>query len=151
MSNLPAPLVGIPAMSEETIEKVRRFEAIILEQPQIPLETRHVIHGGMYARTITMPAGMVLTSALIKISTIVIVSGHATFSFDGNSIEFEGYNVVTGSAGRKQAVMAHSETDITMLFPTTAQSVEEAEAQFTDEADALVSRHNANIVTITGD
>ena len=151
MSKLPTLSVGIPAMSNEAIEYVRRIEAVILEHPQVPLETKHVIHGGMYARTITMPPGMVLTSALIKLSTIVIISGHATFSFEEDSIEFEGYHVVTASAGRKQAVIAHSETDITMIFPTTVQTVAEAEAQFTDESEALVSRLYNNIVTITGD
>jgi hypothetical protein len=39
-----------------------------------------------------------------------------------------------------------------MLFPTKAKTVEEAEAEFTDEADRLLSRHQEfqDLVTITG-
>ena len=140
----------IPAMSEETIETVRRLERHLLELPQVELVTNHVIHAGMYARTIIMPAGCVVSGALIKIATMVIISGHASFYVDGETVEFEGYHVVPASAGRKQAVFAHGETHITMMFPTDAKTVDEAEARFTDEADMLGAHRDVNTVTITG-
>lgn len=152
MNNLPVSDNRIPAMSEEAIEKVRRLEKVLLELPQLELETTHVIHAGMYLRTIRMPAGCLVSGVLMKIPTIVIVSGHATFYVDGgHTIDFDGYNVIPASAGRKQAVLANSETYITMMFPTDARTVDEAEAQFTDEAEALGSHRDRNIITITGD
>ena len=52
----------------------------------------------------------------------------------------EGYNVVPASAGRIQAYVTFTETAITMLFPSKAETKEEAEAEFTDEAADLLSR-----------
>jgi hypothetical protein len=41
---------------------------------------------------------------------------------------------------------------ITMMFPTKARTIEEAEREFTDDADRLLSRRqNANTVVITED
>ena len=42
----------IPAMSATAIRAVRALEERLLALPQVPIETRHVLHAGMYARTI---------------------------------------------------------------------------------------------------
>ena len=66
--------VTIPAMTEAVIERVRAVEAHILAtQEQFDLPLLHVLHGGMYARSLFMPAGTIITGALIKIPTTVIV------------------------------------------------------------------------------
>ena len=143
----------IPAMSPAAIAKVRLLEAMVAEQPQYELHTNHTIHGGVYTRTIRLPAAHILTGALIKASTTLIVSGHVTVYVNGHPIELVGYNVLPASAGRKQAFHAHQDTDITMIFATKAATVEEIEAEFTDETGLLVSRkdHGSNTVTITGE
>ena len=143
----------IPAMSAEAIDKVRRLEGEAMKLPQVEIATQHVIHAGMYARTIRIPAGVLLTGALIKIATLLIVSGHATVFMDGETVELCGYHVLPASAGRKQVFLAHADTDLTMLFPSSAQSVEAAEHEFTDEAHLLISRRDDGLdrVTITGE
>ena len=141
----------IPAMRNEAIDKVRKFEAVAMQAPQVEIRTDHVIHGGMYARTIRIPAGVVLTGALIKIATLLIVSGRANVFVGDGSIELAGYHVIPASAGRKQAFVAIEDTDLTMVFPSQSKSVEEAEAEFTDEAALLFSRSGENVVTITGE
>ena len=142
----------LPAMTGEAIQKARELESILRDVPQIPVRTHHVIHGGMYARTIRIPAGAVLTGALIKIPTMLIISGHATAYIGGETIELCGYQAIPGSAGRKQVFVAHADTDMTMLFPTSAMSVEQAESEFTDETHLLFSRHSENdTITITGE
>ena len=47
----------------------------------------------------------------------------------------------------------NDETIVSMAFPTNARSVEEAEAEFTDDSDMLASRRDEslNIITITGE
>ncbi len=139
--------------SREMIGKVIALENIVRQAPQLTIDTDHVIHGGMYARTITIPKGAALVGALIKIPTMVIVSGHCTVTIGDDVTELCGYQVLPASAGRKQAWVAHQDTDVTMIFPTTAKTVEEAEAQFTDEASLLMSRigDGQDTVTITGD
>ena len=68
----------IPAMRDSSVSRVVDLEDKLLELPQIEASTDHVLHAGMYARTITLPEGGVLTGALIKIDTVVIVSGDIT-------------------------------------------------------------------------
>lgn len=140
-------------MAPEAIDKVRRLEANLKEMPQVAIRTEHLIHGGMYARTIRIPAGAVLTGALIKLATVLIVSGECTVFTGGDTLELRGYHVIPASAGRKQVFLAHVDTDLTMLFPSGAASVEQAEAEFTDEAHLLLSCQIADqdSITITGE
>ena len=110
-------------------------------------------HGGMYVRTIRIPAGVAITGALIKVSTVLIFNGHASLFNDGEAVELCGYHVIPAFRGRKQVFLAHTDTDLSMLFPSTAKSVEEAEEAFTDEADRLISRLDpkTNSMMITGE
>lgn len=141
----------IPASSNEALAKIRALERLNLQLPQTPITTHHLIHAGMYARTITIPAGVVLTGALIKRATILIVNGEATVATGEDSKRLVGYHVLAASAHRKQAFLAHTDTQLTMLFPTNAKDVSTAEAEFTDEADLLFSRHGENVTNITGE
>lgn len=143
----------IAPMSDTDINKVRRLEALLLTAPQVDIHTSHVIHGGMYARTIRIPAGVVLTGALIKIPTLLIINGHVTVFINGVGVSINGYHVLAASAGRKQVFVAHEDTDVTMCFPTSATCIEDIEAQFTDEADMLFSRRGESVdsVIITGE
>lgn len=138
-------------MSEQAVAKVRELERAVLEVPQTPLVTRHLLHADMYSRTICIRAGDVLTGALIKIATTLIVYGRVTVCLGDEVIDLDGYNVLPGSVGRKQAFLAHSDVYLTMMFPSDAKTIEAAEAQFTDEAARLMSRHNENIIEITGE
>lgn len=142
-----------PAMTDEAIAKARRIEAEMLMFPQLPLHTAHLFHAGTYARTIRIPAGAALAGALIKRATMLILSGHATVFIGDETIELCGYHVIPASAGRKQVFLAHADTELTMIFPTSATTVEQAENEFTDEADGLISRQHAHLdsVTITGE
>lgn len=143
----------VPAMTSAAIAKVQKLQDEILRHEQIVLETDHVIHGGMYTRTITMPKGIVLAGALIKVPTTLIVNGHCRVYLGDNAVDLRGYHVLAASAGRKQAFVAFEETQLTMIFVTNAQTVEEAEGQFTDEADLLMSRRDdaVNTINITGE
>ncbi|CCJ51970.1 hypothetical protein L489_3870 [Bordetella bronchiseptica 00-P-2730] len=139
-------------MPAEAIERVRRLEGALAELPQVEIATAHLFHAGVYARTIRIPAGVALTGALIKVSTVLIFSGHATVLIGGEVVELHGYHVIPASAGRKQAFVAHTDTDLTMLFPSEARSVAEAESEFTDEADLLLShQQGAETIIFTGE
>ena len=140
MNNLAPVRAHIPAMSEEEVGKVQQLERFILSIPQIEIPVTHTLHGGMYARTILLPAGAIITGALIKIATLLIAQGNALMYIGSSTVELQGYNVIPASAGRKQAFIAKTDTYLTMVFPSSAQTVEEAEDEFTDEADKLASR-----------
>lgn len=144
----------IAAMSEQSIDRVRELEDQLRKLPQICIETDHVLHGGMYARTICIPAGVVLTGALIRVPTLLVFDGHVTVNTgDGESILLQGYRVLAASAPRRQAIIAHRDTHMTMMFATRAKTVAEAEDEFTEEVHLLASRESdaINNVISTGE
>lgn len=154
MNNLAVRTAHIPATTDHVVEKVRFAEEVARGLPQVPILTSHVIHAGTYTRTIRIPKGVFITGALIKRSTILIVSGHClAYVGKDKPIEYKGYNVLTASAHRKSAYSALTDTYMTMLFATNAKTVAEAEAEFTDELDLLISHdpNNINHTLITGE
>lgn len=132
--------LAIPQSMPAAIGAVRALEAVQRQMPQVEIQTTHSLHAGTYARTCLIPAGVRLTGALIKIPTTVIVSGDVTVFVGDGTIRMTGYHVVEAEAGRKQVFLAHADTYLTMLFASDSDTVEEAENEFTDEADALMSR-----------
>lgn len=141
----------ILTMSDNAVERVCRLTEASTKLPQVNIETSHVIHAGMYARTIIIPEGVTLTGALIKIATLLVVSGDVLVSVGDETIELVGYNVLAASKNRKQAFFARTDTHLTMIFTSAARSIEDAESEFTDEADILLSRKNpeSNQIIIT--
>lgn len=130
----------LPAMSWQHIHNVQKIESWAKNEPQVQLPVQHVFHAGMYARTVRVPAGVMITGALIKIPTILIVSGDCGIYLGGEFARVIGQRVFSAAAGRKQIFIARKATDLTMCFPTDAKTVKEAEEQFTDEAHMLQNR-----------
>lgn len=130
----------LPPMSPASVEAVRTLEDLALQLPQINIDTAHTLHAGMYARTIMIPAGILITGVRIKIPTVLIISGDAFVYGDDGPVRFTGYHVTLGAVGRKQAFFAMSDTWLTMMFPSAAKTVSEAEDEFTDEPERLGSR-----------
>ena len=143
----------IPAMTTEAIDKVRQLEAITRELPQVEIPTDHVLHGGMYARTIRIPAGVVLTGVFIRVPTLLVFDGSATLNAGDEAVTLSGRHVIAASANRRQAFLAHEDTTLTMVFATQAKTVAEAEDEFTNESHLLFSRKPdaINRITITGE
>lgn len=133
------------AMSNTAIGKVRALETAALALPQVEIQTDHVLHAGVYTRTVMVPAGVVITGVLVKIPTVVIVAGEAIVYGEQGAMPLSGYTVLQAAAGRKQAFVAVTDIHISMTFATSAQTVEEAEAEFTDETDLLVSRRDGSL------
>ena len=89
-----------------------------------------------------VPANHVIVGVLIKVPTQVIVAGAARVLVGDKFQSISGYNVMPGQSGRKAIFIAITDIYITMIFKTDAQTVDEAEAEFTDEIDMLASRRN---------
>ncbi len=143
----------IAAMSDKEIAQVRSIEEVMLTYPQVDLSFDHLIHGGMYARTVSVPANLMMSGALIKTQTILIICGEVEMYTNGGVKVLEGYHVIPASAGRKQVFLTKKETLITMILATQAMTVEDAEKDFTDEHDRLADSQcyrNSNTI-ITGE
>ena len=124
----------------------------MLACPQIDLATEHILHGGMYARTIRLDPDVVMNGSLIKIATILIIQGSCAVVIGDRVVELTGYNVIPGCAGRKQSFVTHGPVEMTMIFPTNAQTVTEAEDEVSAEVDQLMSRkdNSRDTIMITG-
>lgn len=152
-SIVPAYAHMAPA-SPASIDKVNRLAVAIREKLEpCPFVTEHMLHAGMYTRTVRLPADTACAAVLIKVPTVLIFVGSADVYANDEIIPVEGYSVLPGSAGRKIAFVTHSEVAMSMMFPTTATTVDEAQRQFTDEHELLVplSKAEDHLVLITGE
>lgn len=142
--SLAATEKRVPAMTDASVERVKQLENVLMTFPQISLNTDHVLHGNMYARTVVMPKGAILTGALIKVPTLLIINGHCRVFVGNDAKDVHGYTVLAASANRKQAFLALEETSLTMVFHTDVDTIAEAEVEFTDEYESLASRKEGN-------
>lgn len=139
---------AISAATPEALEKIAGVEKKMRSMPQIHIQTEHMFHAGMYARTIRLAARVAITSVLIKIPTVIVVNGKCRV-YAGEWVDFEGYNVIPAAAGRKMIYVTEQPTQITMIFSSEAKTVDEAEQEFTDEAEWLLSRKCEDDVIVT--
>lgn len=142
----------VPAATPESLEIANRVEAKMRSMPQIELKTEHILHAGMYARTVRLEARVAIVSVLIKVPTVLTVNGKCRVFAGDLWRNFDGYQVMPASAGRKMIYITFEPTEITMVFPSRAKTIEEAEREFTDEGNMLLSRQSSDdVVTITED
>ena len=130
----------LPPASPDDLAKTLALRDRIAELPPVEIPTEHFLHGGLYVRTCLVPANAVIAGAIIKVPTVVTVSGKCCLTV-GNVVRMiDGYAVLRGLPGRSQVFRAYEDTYITMSFVTKAKTVEEAEEEFTDEFESLLSR-----------
>lgn len=144
----------LPATHPDMVALLNQAQEIIASCPQAEIPTDHVIHGGVYSRTVRIPEGVVAIGVFIKVPTTVVVNGHAWVFVGEGWTELNGYNVFAARAGRKVmcAAVGPGPVEFTMILQTKAKTVEEAEAEFTDEVESLLSRRQDNeTVTVTGE
>ncbi|GAB3458487.1 hypothetical protein [Insolitispirillum peregrinum] len=139
---------SVLSASPEAVAQVRHLEHEVLKLPQVPITTEHTLHAGLYARTIRIPAGVLLTGALIRIPTLLILDGEVVVYAAEGPVHLSGHHVLRGEVGRKQAFLALADTAMTMVFPTAATTIEHAENEFTDEAERLCSRREGAVNTM---
>jgi len=140
---IPSPVVSvIPAPSPVVLGDLTRLQTYLLSLPeddfqQVPLPVEHLLWGGMYARTVRRGFDSVTIGSLI-----LIVNGSCSMLIGDKRVDLEGYNVLAGLPGRKSMSVARGPVEMTMIFPTSASTVEEAENEIFVEAGLLVSRRN---------
>lgn len=142
MDQTPAPIDQAQALVADmpTPEAVRRMEDMLLQMPQINLHTEQLVHGGMAARTIFIPAGTVLTGALTNIDNLCVAFGDITVTTDDGPTRLTGFNVVPALAGAKRAGVAHADTWWVTIHRTDLTDLEAIEEEMTGEADRLQTR-----------
>lgn len=120
--------------------KIRRLEAILLRAPQVDMQTTHALSGGVYARTVFIPAGTVVTGATHKKDHICIIDGDVETILDGQPQRITGRVVINGTKGVKRAVYAHDDTLWTTVCSTSLTDIEAIEAELVEEPESLQTR-----------
>lgn len=135
---------GAFGVLEPTPQDVQDAFHVLYEQqrdePQTPLETLQILHAGVYTRTIRIPEGLAVLGVKIKRETQLVVCGDATINNGAQAVHLVGYHVFAAKPGRQQLIIAHRDTWMTMTFATDAKTAQEAEDEFTDDADLLQTR-----------
>jgi hypothetical protein len=151
MSELTTVLGATPAVipppSPATLDALTRLQNSLLAMPasdfqQTPLTTEHLLHGGMYARTVRRDFDSVTIGSLINRATILIIHGPCSILIGDKRVDLDGYNVLAGLPNRKSMSVTRGLVEMTMICPTSATTVEEAENEIFAEADQLVSRRD---------
>lgn len=122
---------------------VDELEAAVLSAPQVDLRTEHVLSGGVYARTIHIPAGTVLTGATHKKDHVNVVFGDITVTTDEGTRRITGYHVLPTKAGSKRAGFAHADTVWTTICETALTDIEAIEDELVEESTRLQTRQAA--------
>lgn len=133
---ISAPL---PPSSPSDLQALCSVTSYLLRQKPVEVPVEHFLHAGTYIRTCFLPKGAAIVGALIKVPTVVIVSGRCQVTAGPAIKAIDGYAVLRAEAGRRQCFAALEDTYITMLFASNAKTVADAEKEFTDEWDLLTT------------
>tara|TARA_R110000868_G_scaffold345083_1_gene606185 strand:- start:5171 stop:5602 length:432 start_codon:yes stop_codon:yes gene_type:complete len=94
-----------------TREQIVRLEKLLLQGPTIEIPPKHYFADGLYAREITIPAGVVLTGKIHRTEHINVVSkGCITVWTEEGMKKLSAPSTFVSSPGTKRAGYAHEET-----------------------------------------
>ena len=132
---------------ESNRDALLKYESIAEDLPQVNIPVKHYIHGGMYGREITIPAGTILTGQIYKFNHFdIMISGDITVSTDTGEIKrFTGYNLFEGMAGKKRAGYAHEDTRWITFHPFTGNNGDEIQEFITAPNFDELEQFNINL------
>lgn len=130
----------IPSITKEANDALCGMACRMIEEfPDLDLPLKQWITDGIYYRTLFLPAGFVIISAMVKIPTTILITGDCLATIGDHVERFTGICNVKASANRRVAYRALEDTFITMYFKTSATDVTEAEKEMTDEFNLLTN------------
>ena len=88
------------------------LEQAMMQEKQVEIPPVELVHGGVYARAVTVPEGTLLTGQIYKFDHIeVMCSGTLVVTTDdGASKVLKGFNLMPAISGKKRAAYAIEET-----------------------------------------
>jgi quercetin dioxygenase-like cupin family protein len=112
-------------------DKVFAAEAIMRKMPQVKIDPVHRFSQGLYAREITIPAGVTLTGEIHKYPQInFLLKGTIQVLVDEEIITLTAPQTVCSPAGTKRIAHTLTECVWTTVLPTELNNVDEIERQF---------------------
>lgn len=131
---LPAPVQAQPPVLSATDEmraRVHLAEARLKGFTQLDIPVKHYFGGGVYAREMTVPAGVLLTGKIHKFEQINILSkGEVSVLLSDGWHRVRAPYTVVAPAGSKRLFYAHEESVWTVFHGTKEKDVEKIEQEF---------------------
>ena len=122
-------LVSLDNLS--TRDKIFAAEAFMKEQPQVEVPVKHYFSQGVYAREITIPAGVVLTGEIHKFKQLNILSkGRMQVYTEEGIREVEAPFTVVSPPGTKRIAHTLTECVWTTIHGTEETDVDIIRSQF---------------------
>lgn len=130
----------VDVLTSPTPEKLDAYQKLVGEMPQYDLQTMHLPHAKMYARSVYIGAGVTFVGAVWEKDHICILAGDVTVTTDEGSKRFTGYHVFPVKAGSRRAGYAHCDTCWTTVVHTDETDITKIEDECTLDGDKLQSR-----------
>ena len=93
---------------------IYRIEQYLLSLPQVEIPVDHQFVNGLYARSVTIPAGVILTGAVHKDECFFMVrTGRIMITTDDEPIEASAGFMAASKAGSKRLGLALEDTTVT--------------------------------------
>ena len=127
-------------MNEVTLsprEKVQALEDEIAKLPQVDCPVRHYFAPGLYAREMTIPAGVTLTGAVHRTEHLSTISAGRILVEDGTGmVEICAPYTFVSKPGAKRAGFAIEETVWTTYHPTETTDLDALAEELTESTTA---------------
>jgi quercetin dioxygenase-like cupin family protein len=118
-------------------ENVFSFEELAKREKQVPIETKHYFSKGIYAREVTIPAGVICTGHIHKYTNLNIISkGKIEVLIDYELQTFEAPATIISPPGTKRIVRALEETVWTTIHATDETNIDKIEQEFIAHTEA---------------
>ena len=112
-------------------DKVMAAEAYMKLQPQVEIAVKHYFSHGVYAREITIPAGVMLTGEIHKFENLNILSkGEMSVLTENGMQRVSAPFSVVSPAGTKRIALTHSECIWTTIHGTFSTDIDEIKNYF---------------------
>ena len=125
-------------------EHIALLEAEMLHHPQVDLSTTHTFGGGMYARTIHIPKGTLLTGEIHNFEHLNIISkGDISVLTENGAQRIQAPYIMASPPGTKRVGFAHEDTVWTTIHATTETDVDKIREIFIAKShDDLLPRQS---------
>lgn len=138
----------LPLPAAPTRPQIERLEALMLEaegEAGVQVDTWHQFAPGLYARTILIRAGTLLTGAAHREGHLNIAHGDITVWTEDGMKRLTGYHVLPSRPGAKRVGLAHADTYWTTVHanPGEVRDVGELEHMLAEDPESLQHRRLA--------
>lgn len=122
-----------PTLPSDMRGRIEALESQIEKMPQAECPVRHHFAPGIYAREMTIPAGVVLTGAVHRTEHLNVISkGRITVSTDDGMRELSAPCTFISKPGTKRVGYAHEETIWTTIHATETTDIDQLVEELTE-------------------